>query len=303
MERGRLAIVLSIGAACGCTPMVARPVFPRGETAGPMSIRLDHLRKDRVAIAVKGSERVSGAWLHAGAVASATCGAGVAATAIGPEQHGLEPQSGDEILVEMQFPGAAMTDFLAQESTLSVEVASDPPACLRVPLAGSDPKLTYQLGSGGGPWNAGMNGGAFVPLSGKNDVGWGVFEWNPFRISRWTGPVRPTVDVGLAFVTRMFSLHTGAMLMAFPLVFRHAAVGVGAGYEVRPSWLHDSVDGDRFKWVHGPRVELDLVYINPPLLGFPPHEKLQKLGIGVWAARLDADHFAATVLGLSLVRN
>ena len=91
--------------------------------------------------------------------------------------------------------------------------------------------------------------------------------------------------------------------MSYPLVFKSVAIGVGVGYELRPSWSHDFVDGDRFKWVHGPRVELHLVAVQPAMLGFPPPAKLHKIGLAVWASRLDADHFSATILGLGLVRD
>ena len=90
--------------------------------------------------------------------------------------------------------------------------------------------------------------------------------------------------------------------MGYPLVFRRVALGVGAGYEVRPSWAHHTfADGDGFKWLHGPRVELLVMLVHDPLLGWPPPVKLHKAGFALWVSRLDADGFSATILGLGLV--
>ena len=42
--------------------------------------------------------------------------------------------------------------------------------------------------------------------------------------------------------------------------------------------------------------------LHEQLLGFPPPVEMRKIGLSIWASRLDADRFSATILGIGLVR-
>jgi hypothetical protein len=293
-----LGVVLCALSACVVAPVVARPATPRTVTAGATTIGLDHVRGDFVAVSDRGS-RVEAGWLADGPAAGATCRVGVPATAVGAEEHGLAAPDGSP-LVELRFQSGVLIEHLARPTSLTLQLADA--TCAVLPLASAEPDLTYRIGSGA-LWNAGGMFSYFTPLAGRGDVGAGIVEWDPVRIGRWTGPVQPTVAVGAGMTSRLFELHAAGVLMSYPLVFRRLAVGLGAGYEIRPSWAHDFADGARFKWIHGPRLELHLVTTLPTMLGFPAPVKLPKVGLAVWASRLDADRFSATILGIGIVRD
>ncbi len=271
---------------------------PRTVTAGSTTLGIDHLRDDSVTVSVQGAP-VRAAWLVDGPPSGAACKSGVGSVAVGAESHGVSPPLGTS-LVELRFPAGALFAHLTRQSSLALELGDG--SCPVLPLAGTDPALAYRIGSGA-IWNAGGMFSALVPLAGPNEIGYGVFEWDPFRVGRWIGPVIPTGAVGFSLTSRVNGLHAAALLMGYPLVFRRLAIGVGAGYELRPSWApKDFADGEGFKWIHGPRVELHIVVVHEPLLGFPPPVKMRKIGFSVWASRLDADRFSATLLGVGLVR-
>jgi len=297
----RLSVVAATTAlAAGC--VVARPVTPRVAASPTTSVRLDHFRRDTVAVAVKGGAPVGGAWLAKGE--TATCGAGDAATKIGPEQHGVENNDPSERLVELEFANMVVHNHFTTPSTLAIALATQPPTCLTLPLSGLDPSLAWHIGGAGGPINGGMRLGTFLPLTGRDDGGHGAgIEWDLVTIGKWVGPVRPTLGVGFAGTSRMGSIHTAGTLVAYPWVFGRLGLGVAAGYELLPSWGHDFADGDSFKWVHGPRVEVHVVAIGERLLGLPPPERLWQYGLSLWLSRLDADHFGTTVLGISLLKD
>ncbi|HVU52560.1 MAG TPA: hypothetical protein VHL80_17895 [Polyangia bacterium] len=299
----RLAAVLfaasaALAAASGC--QVARPAFPRTATAGSTTVGLDHARDDSVAVTVRGAP-VRAAWLVDGPPAGAACGSGVGAVAVGPETHRVAATDGGP-LVELHFPRGALFEHFTRPSSLALQLQDDAASCAVLPLSGADPALAYRIGSGA-IWNFGSMMTVFLPLAGRPETGYGVLEWDPFRFGRWLGPVRPTGAVGFALSSRTTALHGAASLVGYPLVFRRVAIGVGAGYEVRPSWGAPTFPGgDRFKWVHGPRAELLFMFVHDPLLGWPPPVKMRKLGFTVWASRLDADGFSATLLGLGVAR-
>jgi hypothetical protein len=292
LSRGLALLVVAGASAC----VVIRPATPRTATVASATVALDHLRDDFVAVSVRGA-RVTAGWLVDGPPAGAACRAGVAAVALGGDAHGLAAPDGAP-LVELTFPRGALFEHLTRPSSLAVEL--DGTSCAVLPLAGPEPELAYRSSSER-LWNAGSMYSGFGPLTGKDDVGWGVLDWDPFRLGPWLGPVRPTAAVGGMVTSRLAGFHGEALLVGYPLVFRHVAIGLGAGYELRPSWARFS-DGERFKWLHGPRVELLVMAIHQPLLGFPPPVKMRKFGLAVWASRLDADRFSATILGLGLVR-
>ena len=283
-------------AAAAC--QVVRPISPGTVTAGSTTLGLDHLRDDSVAIWVRGAP-VHAGWLVDGPPSGAACKSGVGSVAVGAEIHRVSPPVGAS-LVELRFPAGALFAHLTRPSSLALELADG--SCPVLPLAGTNPALAYRIGSGA-IWNAGGMVSAFVPLAAPNEIGYGVFEWDPLRVGHWIGPVIPTGAIGFSLGSRVSSLHAAALLMGYPLVFRRLAIGIGAGYEVRPSWApKDFADGDGFKWIHGPRVELHVVALHEPLLGLPPPVKMRKIGLSVWASRLDADRFSATILGVGLVR-
>jgi hypothetical protein len=296
----RVAVLLagSALAAVGC--QVARPVFPRMATAGSTTVRLDHARDDHVAVTVRGAPVRTG-WLVDGPPLTATCKSGVGAIAVGAETHGVAASDGGP-LVELQFPRDALFEHFTRPSSLALELQDESASCAVLPLSGTDPALAYRVGSGA-IWNAGSMMTVFMPLAGREEIGWGVLDWDPFRMGRWIGPVRPTVAIGFSLSSRVRAFHGAASLVGYPLVFRHLAIGLGAGYEVRPSWRSPAFsDGDGFKWLHGPRVELLVMFVHDPLLGWPPPVKLRKLGFTLWASRLDASDFSATILGLGIAR-
>jgi hypothetical protein len=296
-------LVVSVAALAAPACQVVQPISPRTVTAGSTTLGLDHLRDDSVAVSVRGAP-VRAGWLVDGPPSGAACKSGVGSIAVGAEIHRVSPPAGTS-LVELRFPAGALFAHLTRPSSLALEL--DDGSCPVLPLAGTDPALAYRLGSGA-IWNAGAMVSGFVPLAGTNEIrtneiGYGVFEWDPFRVGRWIGPVIPTVAIGFSLTSRVNSLHAAALLMGYPLVFRRLAIGIGAGYEVRPSWAPKNfADGDGFKWIHGPRVELHIVAVPEALLGFPPPVKMRKIGVSVWASRLDADRFSATILGVGLVQ-
>ena len=291
----RLALLASaLATSAGC--VVIRPATPRIATVASTTVALDHLRDDSVAVSAVGA-RVTAAWLVDGPPAGAACGGGVGAVRIGADMHGLAAPDGSA-LVELGFPRGALFEHLTRPSSLAVQL--DGTSCAVLPLAGTDPALAFRPSSAR-LWNAGSMLSGFGPLSGRGDVGWGVLEWDLLRTGPWTGPVRPTVAVGGTLTSSLAALHGEAVLVGYPLVFRRVALGLGAGYELRPSWSRFD-DGGRFKWIHGPRVELLIMALHEPLLGFPPPVKMRKFGLAVWASRLDAAGFSATILGLGLVR-
>ena len=297
MSGGALGVGVS-----GC--QVARPAFPRTTTAGMTTIGLDHARDDSVAVTVRGAPVREG-WLVDGPPARATCGNGVGsvgAVHIGPERHDWVTASDGGPLVELQFPRGELFEHFTRPSSIAIALQDDAASCAVLPLSGTDPALAYRIGSGA-LWNFGSMMTVFIPLAGKGEIGWGVLDWDPFRFGRWIGPVRPTAAVGFSLSSRLRAFHGAASLVGYPLVFRHFALGVGAGYEVRPSWSTPAfADGDTFKWLHGPRLDLLLMYVHEPLLGWPPPVKMRKLGFSIWASHLDADGFSATLLGLGVVR-
>jgi len=284
-------------AAASC--QVARPVFPHSTTVGSTTVGLDHVRDDSVAVTVRGAPVRTG-WLVDGPPSGAACGTGVVAAAAGAETHRVTASDGGP-LVELRFPRGALYDHFTRPSSLALELQDGAASCAVLPLSGADPALAYRTGSGA-IWNAGRMMTVFLPLVGREQIGWGVLDWDPVRMGRWIGPVRPTGAVGFSLSSRVNGFHGAASLVGYPLVFRRVALGVGAGYEVRPSWAHHTfADGDGFKWLHGPRVELLVMVVHDPLLGWPPPVKLRKAGFALWASRLDADGFSATILGLGFV--
>ena len=289
---------LSVAALAAPACQVVEPIAPRTVTAGSTALGLDHLRDDSVSVSVRGAP-VRAGWLVDGPPSGAACKSGVRSVAVGAEVHRVSPPAGTS-LVELRFPTGALFAHLTRPSSLALELEDG--SCPVLALAGTDPALAFRIGSGA-IWNAGGMVSAFVPLAGQREIGYGVFEWDPFRVGRWIGPVIPTGAIGFSLSSRVNALHAGALVMSYPLVFRRLAIGIGAGYEVRPSWAaRDFADGDDFKWLHGPRVELHFMAVHEPLLGFPPPVKMRKLGLSLWASHLDADRFSATILGVGVVR-
>jgi hypothetical protein len=223
-----VVLVPAAALAAGC--QVARPVSPRLATAGTTTLGLDHVRDDSVAVTVRGAP-VRGAWLVDGPPVAAACKRGVGAVAIGAEKHGVASSDGAP-LVELHFPRGELFQHFTRPSSVALEL--DDASCGVLPLSGTDPALAYRVGSGA-IWNFGALISAYAPLGAKDDLGWGLIEWDPFRMGRWLGPLRPTASVGFSLSTKVNALHGAAMLIGYPLVFRRVAIGVGAGYEIRPS--------------------------------------------------------------------
>ena len=290
-----------LGLVSACA-VVARPEPPRVATsARGTEVRLDHFRRDQIAVATRGPEPVAGAWLVPGHPATPACGAGVAALQLGPENHDV-PRAPGETLTEARFKDGMVVGELARPSTLAVQLAGDPAPCLDLVLSDPSPSYRWRISTGDGPINVGRGLHVFVGVPAHGSTTVGPLEWDLVRIGKWLGPVRPSIELGVV-IANVFAFRSATMLLGYPLVVGRFALGVAAGYELRPSWSYDFGRGDHFKWLYGPRAELHLARTGPTLLGFPPAHKLETYALVLWAARSTGGGYAANLFGLGFVLN
>jgi len=295
--------VIALGVVAGCSSFVARPVPSREAISGPDTVRIDHFKHDRVALAVRGPHAVTAVGVAPAAQAPvATCvpPAG-AALQVGAEVHGVTPASG-ETLVEARFPREPLTQALAEPSVMRVQLASTPLTCLELTLSSREPGYQWRFP----PYDHHLELGNAMTLYAARIDGrrWsGGAEWELMHLGRWLGPVRPTLAMRVRAGGDALAVPVGALLLVHPLVGDHLALGLAAGYDLAPAWSRGFTDGDRFKWAHGPRAELRLAFLGRQLLGLPPVHQTSSAAVVVWIARADADHYTAEQLGLGFALN
>jgi len=300
----RASIVVALGVAvAGCSAFVARPLPPRQAILGADTVRIDHFKHDRVALAVRGPHRVTAAGVQpVTAPPAVTCVAPEgAAVEVGPEVHGVTPVPG-ETLVEARFPREPLTQALAEPSVMTVQLEGAPGPCLELPLSSRDPGYRWSFP----PYDHQLQVGGAVTLYGARSDGqrWGGgMEWELSHLGRWLGPVRPTLALRTRLGSDALAVPLGALVLGYPLRGARFALGLAAGYDLAPAWSRRFADGDRFKWTHGPRAELRLTFLGPQLLGLPPAYRTGGAAVVVWMARADADHYAAEQLGLGFAIN
>jgi len=304
-DRGpvRTAIFVALSVVGGCSSLVARPVPPRQATAGADTVRLDHFKHDRLALAVRGPHRITAVGvMPAGAPPTLTCVAGAGgALELGAEGHGVSAQPG-ETLVEARLPRQPMTEALATPSVVVVQLDGVPPPCLRLTLSSLDPGYRWSF-----PLydhHLQMGGGLTLYAARDEAHRWGSgLEWELAHLGRWFGRLRPTLALRARTGTDALAVPVGALVLGYPLVGERVALGLAAGYDLTPAWSRRFADGDRFKWTHGPRAELHLTYLGPRLLGLPPAYRTSGAALVIWVGRTDAERHAADQVGLGLAIN
>jgi len=299
----RASMVVALGFLGGCSSFVARPVPPRQAVAGADSVRLDHLKNDRIALAVQGPHRVTAVGVvpeRAGPTVTCVPPAG-AALELGPEVHGVAPRAG-ETLIEARLPRQPLTQALAEPSLLAVQLDGTPPACVHVTLSSLQPGYRWEFPPYDHHLEVGRGFSFYVARADQRRWG-GGFEWALAHLGRWLGPVRPTVALRVRAGSDALAIPVGALVLGYPLVGQRMAMGLAAGYDLTPAWSRRFEDGDRFKWTHGPRAEVHLTFLGPQLLGLPPAYQLSRAALVVWLARSDAGHYAAEQVGLGLAIN
>jgi hypothetical protein len=299
----RAWLVVAWGVVAGCSSFVARPVPPRQASAGPDTVRIDHFKNDRVALAVRGPHRVTAAGvIPVGASGSVTCvpQAG-AALELGPEAHGVKPPPG-ETLIEARLPGEPLTQALAVPSMLAVQLEGAQPACLQLTLSSLDPEYRWAFPPYDHHLEVGRGLALYVARQDGHRFGGGL-EWELAHLGRWVGPLRPTLALRVRAGSDALAVPVGGLVLGYPLIGKRVALGLAAGYDLAPAWSGHFQDGDRFKWTHGPRAELHLTYLAPQLLGLPPAYQTGGAALVVWVGRADAPHYAAEQVGLGLALN
>jgi len=296
------------GVACasfvaGCASLVARPLPSREAAAGGSTVRIDHFKHDRLALAVRGPGHVTAVGVEpAGPAPIAACvSATGAALELGAEVHGVSAAPG-ETLVEARFPRQPFTQALAEPSLVAVQLDGAAPACARLTLSSPAPGYRWSFPSYEHHLQV---GGAMTFYAARADGRrWGGgLEWELSHLGRWLGPIRATFALRTRIGSDALAVPLGAMLLAYPLVGERIALGVAAGYDLTPAWSRRFEDGDRFKWTHGPRAELHLAYLGPQLLGLPPVYQTGGAALVLWVSRADADHYQAAQLGLGFAIN
>jgi hypothetical protein len=174
-------------------------------------------------------------------------------------------------------------------------------------VSGPAPEMSWVLQ----PW------GRDRPFSGRSISVWfpvssdrylAGTELTLLRIGRWWGPARISAEAGLGYTccrrddkNAMFVLPTALGVEAFPIASRRFALGVGASYELRPSWfLNDNARG--FDLIHGPAASIELAYVPPPLVGFIEGPRSGTLGVSFSVGRWLPDG-GVTVFVVSLSMN
>lgn len=299
-------VISGVGA---CTAPTFRPLHPRRAEADGRQVEIAgaDLRRFVVEIDVRGGTapvRLEGAWVWTvGAVDGAPCARRFAARSVAPA-----PAAGPDRAFDARFD-RALLDLLEGPSSLEVRVASGEgnARCLSLPLSGPDPELAWTLD----PW------GENRPF-----VGHAVTLWFPvntsrysgganlvlLRLGRWWGPVRFGAGAGLGLTccghddpNAAFAIPVAVGAEVFPLVAGRVALGLGASYQVRPSWFfNDSSRG--FELVHGPVGSVELAYLPHPLRGFLEGPRSGTIGLSFSVGRWLPDG-GATVLGASLSIN
>src|SRR5262249_50698441 len=143
------------------------------------------------------------------------------------------------------------------------------------PLSGSDPGLRWTFE----PWGdnrpfVGRAVGYWFPVGdGANRYASGL-DLTLLRIGRWIGPLRlgGELGFGLTFTAHgnpnaMYEIPASLFAEGSPIVAGRFAVGVGAAYQVRPSWF-DNDSNRGFELVHGPAASVELAYLPHRPLGF-----------------------------------
>ena len=305
--RASIVVVLGAIAECcsfvaGCSALVARPVPPRQAVAGDTTVRIDHFKHDRLALSVRGPARVTAVGVEpAGPAPAAACVSPAgAALELGAEVHGVRAAPG-ETLVEARFPRQPFTQALAEPSTVAVQLGGTAPACVRLTLSSLSPDHRWSFP----PYQHHLQLGGAMTFYAARDEGhrWGGgLEWELWHVGRWLGPVRATFALRGRVGSDAVAVPLGALVLGYPLVGEHVALGLAAGYDLAPAWSRFE-DGDRFKWTHGPRAELRLAYLGPQLLGLPPVYQTGGAALVLWLSRTDADHYQAEQLGLGFAIN
>jgi hypothetical protein len=312
--RGSLSSALVLAAGLGwvsaaCTAPTFRPLSPRRAESGGQVVEIARadLRRFVIDVDVRGdagAPRVDGAWVGVvGAADGAPCARRLAALSV---EAGAG--AGADRTFALRFD-RALLDALDGRSDLEVRVAGGQGGarCVSLPLSGPGLDLRWALD----PW------GENRPYVGHSITLWfpvgspryeGGIDLTLVRVGRWWGPARLSAAAGLGLSCcahddpdAAFAIPVTAAAEVFPVVAGPVALGLGAAYEVRPSWF--SNDGGRgFDLVHGPVGSVEVAYVPHQLRGFLEGPRAGTVGLAFSVGRWLPDG-GATVLGASLSIN
>ena len=321
MNRRDLAIALLWSAPLlGCGPYF-RPNHPLRASIGPATadVRQINFRTSDLEVVLsdpRPGATIDGAWIAATQSPDGVpCGRKAAAKTIR-----VMGSSGSSVTYVARFdrtklgtfvvvdPGdSRLADLLQTSSTLEVRVVNrdEPPRCLSIPISSDAPALRWTLEPWGeNPLFFGMGLKFWFPVGSPSYTTFAA-DWIPLRLGRWWGPVRLGAEIGLGFAWGSSANPHGAFVIpgaisaeAFPLVGRHLALGLVVGYDLRPTFFHNT----GFELIHGPSAGVELVNLPVALPGFLTGPRAGTVGLTATVARwLPAG--GATVIGVALSVN
>jgi hypothetical protein len=312
MRASLSSVLLVAGVTAACTAPTFRPVSPRrAEAAGQAVVEIVRadLRRFIVEVEVRGNAappRIEAAWVTpvgTGTPEGSPCARRLAALSV----EAAAP-SGPGPTFAVRFD-RRLLDALDGRSNLELRVvgADGDGRCVSLPLSGPDPDLRWSLE----PWHENR------PFVGHSITLWfpvaapryeGGVDLTLLRIGRWWGPARLGASAGVGLTccahddpNAAFAIPLAAGAEVFPVVLGRVALGLGASYELRPSWFtKDSSRG--FDLVHGPVGSVQIAYLPRPLRGFLEGPRSGTIGLSFSVGRWLPDG-GATVLGASLSVN
>jgi hypothetical protein len=292
---------LLFASALSCATPAFRPAEPRRVEAGGERVELvrTDLRAQTVYLDLEGASPavVEGAWIADLATKDgAACARRLAAKKI---ERGTSATEGKEVALKFD---RALVDVLEHPTNLELRLSSNgaPAECVALPFSGTDERWIYEPW-GNNPLFAGRDITFWFPLgSGRYSSG---IDFILLRFGRWWGPVKLGVGAGFSFTCcdqndkTEFVLPTEALIEGFPIQHGRLAVGLGASYEVRPTWASGGVE-----LIHGPVGSVELAYAPRRFLGFIEGPKAGTFGLAVSLGRW-LPNGGATVMMISLKHN